>query len=88
MADSENQQPAYSSQQVTSKTLATKQKNPRGVAAGKAVAEKTKQAREAQKKALAQAHIIIANNQLKPAHVADTPAADPPPVESEALKTF
>ena len=58
-------------QQVTSKTPTTKQKNPKRVAAGKAIAEKTKQAREAQKKALAEAQIIIANNQLK--------QADPPP---------
>ena len=73
-------------QQVTSKTTATKQKNPKRVAAGKAIAEKTKQAREGQKKALAEAQIIIANNQLKqadsapdPPTVADTPSADPPP---------
>ena len=58
-------------QQVTSKTPATKQKNPKRVAAGKAIAEKTKQAREAQKKALAEAQVIIADNQLK--------QADPPP---------
>ena len=37
-------------QQVTSKTPATKQKNPKRVAAGKAIAEKTKQVREAQKR--------------------------------------
>ena len=59
----EPQQPV--DQQVTSKTPATKQKNPKRVAAGKAIAEKTTQAREAQKKALAEAQIIIANNQLK-----------------------
>ena len=80
MADT--QQPVE--QQVTSKTPATKQKNPKRVAAGKAIAEKTKQAREAQKKALAEAQIIIANNQLKqteatdPPPVADTPSTDPP----------
>ena len=49
MADSETVK-----QQVTSKTPATKQKNPKRVAAGKAIAQKTKQAREAQKKALAE----------------------------------
>ena len=37
-------------QQVTSKTPATKPKNPKRVAAGKAIAEKTRIAREAQKK--------------------------------------
>ena len=78
----EAQQPV--DQQVTSKTPATKQKNPKRVAAGKAIAQKTKQAREAQKKALAEAQIIIANNQLKhteaadPPPVADTPSTDPP----------
>ena len=63
MGDSETQQPV--DQQVTSKTPATKQKNPKCVAAGKAIAQKTKQTCEAQKKALAVAQIIIANNQLK-----------------------
>ena len=58
-------------QQVTSKTPATKQKNPKRVAAGKAIAEKTKQVRESQKKALAEAQVIIVDNQLK--------QADPPP---------
>ena len=57
MADSE-------SQQVTSKTPTIKPKNPKRVAAGKAIAEKTRQAREAQKKALAEAQIIIANQNL------------------------
>ena len=84
MADSETEQ-------VTSKTPATKQKNPKRVAAGKAIAQKTKQAREAQKKALAEAQVIIANNQLKPAPdppaVADTPSADPPPSTKNVLTT-
>ena len=60
---------------------ATKQKNPNCVAAGKAITQKTKQAHEAQKMALAEAQIIIANNQLKqaePPPVADTPSTDPP----------
>ena len=39
-------------QQVTSQTPATKQKNPKRVAAGKAIARKTKEAREAQKRHL------------------------------------
>ena len=60
MADSETQQ-----QQVTSKTPATKQKNPKRVAAGKAIAQRTKLASEAQKKALIEAQSIIANNQVK-----------------------
>ena len=71
MADSDT------TQQVTSQTPATKQKNPKRVAAGKAIAERTRIAREAQKKALIEA---IAKNQLKQ----DNPpsAADPPEAES------
>ena len=61
-------------QQVTSKTPATRQKNPKRVAAGKAVAERTRIARESQKKALIEAQSIIA--QAKPP-VADTPSVDP-----------
>ena len=63
-------------QQVTSKTPATRQKNPKRVAAGKATAEKTKIAREAQKKAFIEAQSIIA--QAKPPAVAqEKPPADP-----------
>ena len=73
MADS--QQPV--DQQVTSKTPATKQKNPKRVAAGKAIAERTRIAREAQKKALIEVQSLIA--QAKKADpVADSPA--PPSV--------
>ena len=57
MADT--QQPVE--EQVTSKAPATKQKNPKRVAAGKAIAEKTRNAREAQKKALIEAQSIIAS---------------------------
>ena len=74
MADSETQQ-----QQVTSKTPATKQINPKRVAVGKAIAQKTKQTLEVQKKALAEAQIIIANNQLK--------QDDPPPVSDPPAET-
>ena len=76
MADSE----VDSTQQVTSTTPVIKIKNPKCVAAGKAIAEKTKQAREAQKKKLAEADVIIANSQLKKAEAAaavDPPAAEP-----------
>ena len=65
-----------SSQQVTSKASATKQKNPKRVAAGKSIAAKTKQDREAQKKALAEAQVIIANNQIKQS----APPVSVPPV--------
>ena len=74
MADSENQQPVDSSQQMTSNDSTTTPRNPKRVTVGKAVAQKTKQARGAQKKALAEAQIVIANNQLK--------QAAPPVVES------
>ena len=75
----EPQQPV--DQQVTSKTPETKQKNPKRVAAGKYVAERTRIAREAQKKALIESQSIIA--QMKHADpVADSPAppsvAEPP----------
>ena len=71
MADSQVEQ------QVTSQTPATKR-----VAAGKVLARKTKEAREAQKKALIEAQSIIAAAKDGPPPVtpsADTPAADPPP---------
>ncbi|KAL9987291.1 hypothetical protein ACROYT_G001573 [Oculina patagonica] len=52
--------------QVTSTTPATKPaKNPKRVAAGKLAAEKTKQAREAQKKAAVEAAAIIAKEKEK-----------------------
>ena len=79
--------PADYAKQVTSTVPATKQKNPKRVAAGKAIAERTKQAREAQKKKLAEADIIIANNQLKKAEAAaaaDPPAAQPPAADPPA----
>ena len=52
-------EPQQPDQRMTSKTPATKQKNPKRVAAGKAVAEKTRIAREAQKKAFIEAQSII-----------------------------
>ena len=78
-----SQTPVSETQQVTSQTPATKQKNPKRIAAGIAIAERTKQAREAQKKALADALAIIANNQLKQSVA---PSADPPPVPDNQLK--
>ena len=70
-------------QQVTSKTPETKQKNPKRVAAGKAISERTRMAREAQKKALIEAQSIIAGKVAPqpPPPVSNTPSADPP-VES------
>ena len=66
-------------QQATTPTPTTTPKhvkNPKRVAAGKAVAEKTRLAREQQKKAAAEAAIIIANNKAKVA--APAPESDPP----------
>ena len=71
-------------EKVTSKTPVTKQKNPKRVAAGKAIAERTRIAREAQKKALIEAQSIIAQaKQSDP--VADSPAppAEPPAPPAE-----
>ena len=82
MEDSQTQ-PVDSTQQVTSKTHTTfpKEKNPKQAAAGKAIAEKRKQARKVQKRVLVEAQSIIANNQLKQAATVDDPqAADPPPL--------
>ena len=76
MADSESSHDT--TQQVTSQTPATKPKNPKRVAAGKATAEKTRIAREAQKKALIKAESMIAKNQTKVV----PPSADPPPVNN------
>ena len=71
-----DQEPA-NTQQVTSKTPATKEKNPKRVAAGKAIAERTRIAREAQKKALIEAQSIIA--QAKQTKSADPPSVAEPP---------
>ena len=70
-------------QKVTSKTPETKQKNPKRVAAGKAIAERTRIAREAQKKALIEAQSIIAQakhaDPVAPPSVVDSPAEPPAP---------
>ena len=66
---------ADTDQEVTSKTPTTKQKNPKRVAAGKAVAERTRIAREAQRKTLIEAHSIIAQAKQRADPVADTPPA-------------
>ena len=86
MADTVDQ-----TQQVTSINPATKQKNPKRVAAGKATAEKTRIAREEQKKRLIEAQSIIAKNAVKPPAadppVAEPPAAADPPSESKNVLT-
>ena len=63
------------SQQVTSQTPTTKTKNPKRVAAGKAIAEKTRLAREAQKKALDEANAIIVNKKAPEVTPEATPEA-------------
>ena len=90
MADSETQQPVDTSQQVTSKTPTTKQKDPKKAAAGKAFQKKNREAREeqrkffeAQKKALDEANMKIAKYELENA---ETQATDPPVDDSESTK--
>ena len=78
-------------QQATTSTPTTAPKhvkNPKRVAAGKAVAEKTRLAREQQKKAAAEAAIIIANNKAKaaaPAPEPDPTIADKTPKSTEGI---
>ena len=80
MADTEQQVASNTDQQVTSKTPATKEKNPKRVAGGKAVAERTRIARESQRKAFIEAQSIITNNQPKP-------PSDPPETIKNVLTT-
>ena len=80
MADSE----VDTTQQVTSPTPL---KNPKRVAAGKAVAEKTRQAREQQKKALAEAQVILANQKIKKKDEPPVAAPVPAPVAMDVLTT-
>ena len=86
MADSQVEQQVASpaTKQMTSQTPATKQKNPKRVAAGKATAKKTNEAREAQKKALIEAQSIIA---AKVAPPPDTPSSAPPPEPTKNVLT-
>ena len=72
MADSETVDTTQqvSSQKVESQTPKTK--NPKRVAAGKAIAEKTRLAREAQKRDLDEAKAIIANNNIQEKKAVDT----------------
>ena len=101
MADT---QTADTTQQVTSQIPATapSQKNPKRVAAGKAIAERTRQTREAQKQKLAEAEAVMAKERLRRAEeearkaeaVVDppfeTPVATPttaPPAESNLTTT-
>ena len=68
MADTQTAaQTADTTQQVTSQIPVTHAKNPKRVAAGKAIAEKRRQAREEQKTKLAEADAIMANERLRKA---------------------
>ena len=68
---------------MTSETPTTKPaKNPKRVAAGKLVAEKTRKSREAQKKAAAEAAGIISAKAKKASASADTPPAAQQPTEA------
>ena len=73
MSDSTDTQPADAAdQQVTSKIPTIKPaKNPKRVAAGKLVAERTRLALEAQKKAVSEAAVIIENNKAIKTPVTD-----------------
>ena len=64
-------------QQVTAKTPATKQKNPKRVAAGKAIAERTRIAREAQKKRLLSRHKASLRRQNMLIHQPKLPILQP-----------
>lgn len=80
MADSDAQpQPVEMQHQVTTKNPTTRPKNPQQLAAGKAVAERTRLVCKAQKKAAAEAAVIIENNKAK----TKTPVVAGPPTESE-----
>ena len=81
------------SQQVTSKTPAAKQKDPKKVAAGKALQEKNRKAREeqrkifeAQKKALDEANMKIAKYET-PVDTPVNPPAAGTPVDKNVLTT-
>ena len=80
-------------EQVTSKAPVTIIKNPKRVAAGKAIAEKRRLAKEAQKQKMAEADIIIANERLRKAQEEakkvdqSPPETAPPEKVSQTLTT-
>ena len=102
MSDTD-ERPIDITQQVTSQIPITQpiEKNPKRVAAGKAIAEKRRLAREAQAKKIAEADEIIANENLRKAQdearkakeVVDppveikAPVSTPAPAESQTLTT-
>jgi len=72
--------PVDITQQATNPAPKPREKNPKRVAAGKLVAERTRIARQQQEKAAAEASVIIANNNAKqpppPPDPAPTPAKE------------
>jgi len=85
MADT---QTADTTQQVTSQIPTTGVKNPKRQAAGKAIAEKRRKAREEQEKKIAEANAILAKERLRKAQEEATKAEKvvAPPVETLAVK--
>jgi len=75
-------------QQVTSQIPSTGKKNPKRQAAGKAIAEKRRKAREEQEKKVAEADAIIANERLRKAQEEATKAEKvvAPPFETPAAE--
>ena len=69
---------------TTIPTTAARMKNPKRVAAGKLVAERMRLAREQQKKAAAEAAVIIANSKTKATPAPPEPA---PPIADESPKS-
>ena len=78
-------------QQVTSKVPTTHVKNPKRVLAGKAIAEKRRLAKEAQKQKMAEAETIIAKENLRKAQEeakkVDPPDTAPPETVLQTLTT-
>ena len=75
IANSQGETPTQQATTPTPTTTPKQVKNPKRVAAGKLVAERTRLAREQQKKAAAEAAVIIANNKTK----ATAPVSEPTP---------
>ena len=91
MAEEQQQQPTAQEisepqvSQVTSQTPTTRPaKNPKRVAAGKMVAERTRLAKEKQKKALAEASAIIAREKQKKSAPAPEPVPETAPEPAAA----
>ena len=84
-------QTAHSQGEITRQATTTttqRAKNPKRVAAGRLVAERTRLARGQQKKAAAEAAIIIANNKAKASASNTVAVPEPtPPTEDEKPKS-